>query len=273
MQTYIDGTDKVSHAISLLKEHEPEDGYYVAFSGGKDSIVILDLVKKSGVKYDAHFHFTTLDPPELIDFIKTHHSDIPWDRPKLSMFQLIEKKGFPPTRMIRYCCSELKEVGGKKRTVITGIRRQESSGRAKREQYYKDGSRYFLHIIIDWLEDEVWDYIKNNNLTYCSLYDSGYKRIGCIMCPLQNKAGIIRDAERYPKYYKAYMRSFKKAIEYNTSIGREISQKTPEQMMNWYIYGVIDPEIIEPYKKLLTDNWDCKDDSECQSLNYDGINI
>jgi len=273
MQTYIDGADKVSHAISLLKQYVPEDGYYVAFSGGKDSCVILDLVKKSGVKYDAHFHFTSLDPPELIQFLKAHHSDIPWDRPKLSMFQLIEKKGFPPTRMIRYCCSELKETGGKDRTIITGIRRKESPGRAKREQYYKDGSRTFLHIIIDWDDNDVWEYIHKYSVDYCSLYNDGYKRIGCIMCPLQRKSGIIRDAERYPKYYKAYMRAFKKAIEYNESIGREISQKTPEQMMNWYIYGVIEPEIVEVYKKNLSDNWNCADESECQSLQYDGIEI
>jgi len=273
MQLHIDGTDRVSHALSLLKEHEPEDGYYVAFSGGKDSIVILGLVKKSGVKYDAHFHFTSLDPPELIQYLKAHHPDIPWDRPKLSMFQLIEKKGFPPTRMIRYCCSELKEIGGKGRTIITGIRREESPGRAKRDQYYKEGKRVFLHLIIDWSSDDVWEYIKSNNLPYCSLYDEGYHRIGCVMCPLQRRQGIIRDAERYPKYYKAYMRAFQKAINHNNEVGREISQRTPEQMMNWYIYGVIEPDIVEVYKKTLSD-YNCIDESnECQSIVYDGIDL
>ena len=51
-------------AIDRLREFEPPEGYYVAFSGGKDSITVLDLVRRSGVKYDAHYSLTTVDPPE-----------------------------------------------------------------------------------------------------------------------------------------------------------------------------------------------------------------
>jgi phosphoadenosine phosphosulfate reductase len=63
-------------AIERLRTFEPAEGYYVAFSGGKDSITILDLVKKSGVKYDAPFNLTTVDPPELLKFIKKNHSEV-----------------------------------------------------------------------------------------------------------------------------------------------------------------------------------------------------
>ena len=129
MQQYINGGGKIDHAISLLQEHEPELGYYVAFSGGKDSIVILDLVKRSGVKYDVHYSRTTVDPPEISDYILQYHPDVIWEKPKRSMFQLIEDKGCLPTRIIRYCCEELKEVGGKGRTVVTGIRWAESINR------------------------------------------------------------------------------------------------------------------------------------------------
>lgn len=73
--------DKVAEAIQRLKSFEPEDGYYVAFGGGKDSIVVLDLVKRSGVKYDAHYTITSVDPPELIRYIRKHHPDVAMDFP------------------------------------------------------------------------------------------------------------------------------------------------------------------------------------------------
>lgn len=266
MQQYIDGTDRVSHAIRLIQEHEPKDGYYVAFSGGKDSQVIYDLVKRAGVRFDAHFHFTTVDPPELLQHIKTHYSDIPWDRPKESMFKIIENKGFPPSRQVRYCCEKLKEIGGKGRTIITGVRWEESAGRSKRQQYEKQGSRHFLNPILDWTSDDVWEYIRTNEIPYCSLYDEGYSRIGCIMCPLQRKKGILMDAERYPKYYRAYMRTFRRTLIKNAERGRECSQKTAEEMMNWWIYGVTDPMFVDILKDRALSDF-----SDCLGFEYDGI--
>lgn len=67
--------DKVKVAINRLKLHEPPEGYYVAFSGGKDSCVALDLCKRAGVKYDVHYSVTTVDPPELVYFIRKHYPD------------------------------------------------------------------------------------------------------------------------------------------------------------------------------------------------------
>ena len=63
-------------AVDVLQNHEPPEGYYVAFSGGKDSIVLLDIVRRSGVKHDVHFNMTSIDPPELLEFIKTHYPDV-----------------------------------------------------------------------------------------------------------------------------------------------------------------------------------------------------
>jgi phosphoadenosine phosphosulfate reductase len=242
MQVYIDGTDKVSHAISLLKEHEPEDGYYVAFSGGKDSTVILDLIKKSGVKYESHYSQTTVDPPEITKFIKDNYPDVIWDKPKNSMFKLIVKKGCLPTRIIRYCCDELKEIGGKNKTVVTGVRWAESVARRDRtfyEQSRKTKSKYLLMPILDWDTADVWDYIISNNLKYCSLYDEGKERLGCIMCPMQGARGMIDDSKRYPKYYKAYMRAIKNMI---IAHPEKFEGKTPEMMMQWWISGKINTE-------------------------------
>lgn len=179
--------DKVQTAIDRIKEFCPPEGYYVAFSGGKDSTVVLDLVKRAGVKYDAHYNRTTVDPPELVRFIREQYPDVEERKPEMNMWQLIPKKRMPPTRTVRYCCQYLKEGGGAGRTVITGVRWAESTKRSKRrmvEVCNKNASKIHLHPIIDWSEYDVWTYIRSNNLPYCSLYDKGYKRLGCIGCPL-----------------------------------------------------------------------------------------
>lgn len=123
------GLSKVEQAIERLKAFEPLDGYYLAFSGGKDSVVIKALADMAGVKYDAHYNITTVDPPELVQFIREHHPDVKFDRPKITMWRLIPKKRIPPTRLVRYCCEVLKEGGGTGRFVVTGIRWAESNRR------------------------------------------------------------------------------------------------------------------------------------------------
>lgn len=130
---------KIDKAIQLLKKAErlalkynPTDGYYLAFSGGKDSQCIYHLAKLAGVKFKAHYAVTTIDPPELMRFIKRRYPDVIWERPKLTFFQLIRKKMMLPHRQVRFCCSELKETGGTGMVCITGVRRAESIKRAKR---------------------------------------------------------------------------------------------------------------------------------------------
>lgn len=129
--------DKVQAAIERLKCFEPEEGYYVAFSGGKDSQCVYHLCQMAGVKFDAHYAVTSVDPPELVQFIKMHYPDA-WagrthqyhadGRPK-TMWSLIAEKKMPPTRVVRYCCEELKESSGHGRVTVTGVRWAESSNR------------------------------------------------------------------------------------------------------------------------------------------------
>ena len=74
-------TDKVQKAIDRIRAFEPDDGYFVGFSGGKDSVVVKALCELAGVKYDAHYNVTTVDPPELVRFIREKYTDVIFDRP------------------------------------------------------------------------------------------------------------------------------------------------------------------------------------------------
>lgn len=107
----------INTAIKRLQSFCPPEGYYLAFSGGKDSLVLKQLADEAAVPYDAHYNVTTVDPPELLQYLRTRHSDVIWDRPQRTMWQLIVRLGMPPTRTARYCCRELKERGGIGRIV------------------------------------------------------------------------------------------------------------------------------------------------------------
>lgn len=140
------GKDKVEVAIERFRSFEPPEGYFLAFSGGKDSSVILELAKMSGVKFDAHYTLTSVDPPELVRFIKDNHPEVIFDIPKwpedykdpklagkrMTMWNLIPEKSMPPTRLARYCCERLKESRGEGRFIVTGVRWQESFRRSGR---------------------------------------------------------------------------------------------------------------------------------------------
>lgn len=229
--------DLEDKAIELIREHEPKKGYNVAFSGGKDSITIYDLVKRAGVKFVAQYHHTTVDPPELMKFINTVYPEIPWSKPKTSMYKLILKKGFLPTSQKRYCCDVFKEMGKRGDVVITGIRREESASRRERNEYEESTRKpglFFVNPIIHWTSRDIWKYINERGLEYCILYDSGYSRIGCIMCPLSRSHGMLLDKERYPKHYQTYLKTIQKLIEIHP--GR-YGGKSAEDIMHWWIFG------------------------------------
>ena len=124
--------DKVQIAIDRLRAFEPPEGYYVAFSGGKDSQCIYHLCEMAGVKFDAHYRITSVDPPELVRFIKRQYPQVAMEIPHdkdgqpITMWNLIPKKMMPPTRLVRYCCEKLKESGGEGRLTVTGVRWAES---------------------------------------------------------------------------------------------------------------------------------------------------
>ena len=240
-ETLFGTVNKVKVAIARLKLHEPKEGYYVAFSGGKDSIVVKDLVLRAGVKCDIHHNITTVEPPELIYYIRQHHPDVINDLPKETMWELIEKNGTPPTRLMRYCCRTQKEIGGEGRVCVTGIRHEESvnrSGRQIVETCKNRNGKKFLHPIIDWTESEVWEYIETCKLPYCKLYDEGHSRIGCVMCPFSGQKGMQRDAQLWPKIANMYRFACEKAYQKRLKQGKDMKNwSSGDDMYNWWLTG------------------------------------
>ena len=141
--------DKVQRSIDIIRSFAPKnEPLFVAFSGGKDSQCVYHLAKMAGVKFDAHYSVTGIDPPELIYFIRKNYPDVIWDhhywndgkpqhyfkngKPKpMTMWGVIADHTIPPTRQARYCCASLKESSGKGRIVVTGVRWAESQNRRK----------------------------------------------------------------------------------------------------------------------------------------------
>lgn len=252
--------DKVQIAIDRLRTFEPPEGYFLAFSGGKDSIAIKRLADMAGVKYDAHYHHTTVDPPELVYFIRSF-PDVERHLPRETMWQLIVRKKMPPTRLIRYCCSELKEKGGAGRIVVSGVRWAESvrrrqtrtaieivtSGQRNKIILNNDNDearklfencrlkgKRMVNPIIDWLDEDVWEFIRTERLPYCNLYDEGFQRLGCIGCPMAG-TNRKREFDRYPSYYNSYLKAFEKMLAARKESGMATAWRSAEEVMRWWM--------------------------------------
>lgn len=192
---------RVERAVALLKAHQPPEGYYLGFSGGKDSVVIKKLAQMAGVKFDAHYNQTTIDPPELVQFIRKHHSDVDWNRPAMNMMtRVATAPKRPPIRSGRWCCEEYKEGGGEGRVVVLGTRAEESPRRAKNWREVSADIRKNKAIcpVVYWLSTHIWEMIREFNVPYCSLYDEGFTRLGCVDCPLASEKNRAKERARWP---------------------------------------------------------------------------
>jgi phosphoadenosine phosphosulfate reductase len=251
-------------------------GYFVCVSGGKDSSVIQELCIMARVKCEFIHHHTSVDHPETVYFIRTEQKrvqelgytftiDIPRfkDGRQKTMWNGILTKGLP-TRVHRWCCERLKEYGGQDRYCITGVRWSESSRRAKTRGIHEisgktlkehiifndDNSmsrrltemcllkrRFVLNPIVDWSDDDVWAFIKSRNLPINPLYAQGWRRVGCIGCPMSSHGR--EELDRFPKYMDAYFRAVKQHIEHRKEAGLHIPDimETPEKYLEWWLKG------------------------------------
>jgi len=263
--------DKVSVAIERILTMAPiaeriYGEYTVMVSGGKDSTVITDLAIRAGVKCRFEMSWTGLEYPATVYFLREEKTRIealgykynfivPRDKDgkQITMWKLIEKYGFP-TRQMRFCCKELKETAGKNAFCILGIRWAESKKRKNNRFLYEQQgkkimtnndneatrritencmkkNKYMLNPIIEWTDDEVWEYIKEQKLPYNPLYDNGFKRVGCIGCPMRSNKQELED---YPKWAALYKRAAQKYLN-NGATKRTGIKKNIETYFTWWV--------------------------------------
>lgn len=229
--------DKVALAIERLRTFAPADNYFVADSGGKDSEVVIDLVRRSGVRADFHHSLTTVDHPATVHHIRRHHPFTQIHRPQMPLLRrMVEVEMMPPTRLQRWCCRLYKEAGGDGRTVVTGVRASESGKRAGRrmvEQCMRGGDKRYLHPILDWSDADVWEYVGKYGLTVNPLYAQGYHRIGCLLCPMSRDTE--RDRHACPRLYEAWHRAVVRCWERRVAEGRPVRQASGEDFWQWWL--------------------------------------
>lgn len=279
------GKTKLEKTLEKIKAFEPEEGYYLAFSGGKDSQCIYHLCEMARVKFDAHYRVTSVDPPELVKFIKDQYPDVAREVPRdkegkpITMWSLISHNKMPPTRVARYCCQKLKESGGDGRVTMTGVRWAESANRKKNQglvtivgktkttqKQLKDHGVNFtqterggvvlnfdddsarrgvemcyrtrktlINPIIDWTDSDVWEFLNDVvKVPHCCLYDEGFKRIGCIGCPMARGEKQTEELNRWPAYRRAYIRAFEKMLAKRLEERDETDWKNGEEVMAWW---------------------------------------
>lgn len=196
----------------------------------------------------------------------------------INMFSLIAQKGIPPTRLVRYCCGVFKEGTEKNKVVALGVRAAESKRRQNRDifstsvgklanskhfslshvqEVFKDAKEQdevwdctlvttarkhktiLVNPIYDWSDAEIWEYIHENNIAYNELYDMGYSRVGCILCPLANKREKQRDILTFPAYKERYIKAFEKMLEVRKERGKDDGNggvwKDAESVFRWWI--------------------------------------
>lgn len=209
------------------------------------------------------------------DGVKTEIRKPKYKGKNTSMWRLIESKRMPPTRIVRYCCLVLKETATPHRIVAVGVRESESTGRRGRDTFalraqrkedrvdrslqkayamYKldqiDGAyecefiaglkknkNAICNPIYKFTDNDIWDYIRSKGLEVNPLYKKGYKRVGCVGCPMAGAKGQIKEFNDYPVYKKNYIKAFDRMLAKNKRDGiqSKFNFTSGEQVMKWWL--------------------------------------
>lgn len=263
---------RMKHSIELLQKaeklalkYDSTDGYYLAFSGGKDSQALYHIAILAGVKFKAHMNFTSVDPPQVIRFVRKQYPDVTTHAPQKSIYQLAIEKGLLPSMQIRWCCADLKESASEGKVTLIGIRKSESARRAKRHEVEVSNKKFSGNIeafdewqikelerrkkklirklkregkkinedefsmqkenevrcingkdsilvspIFNWSEQDVWYFLNEVvKVPHCELYDMGYTRIGCILCPMSQHKQKMREMKDFPHVKRNWIKAIK----------------------------------------------------------------
>lgn len=210
-------------------------------------------------------NFTSIDPPQVIRFVRTQYPDVVTHAPEKSIFALAVDRGILPSMRIRWCCADLKETAGAGKVTLIGIRKQESVRRAKRHEVEvsnrkfsgsldefevwqkeqiekkeqklirkmrKEGKKVnedefslqtdnevrcingkdsiLISPIFEWTEQDVWYFLNEVvKVPHCELYDQGYKRIGCILCPMSPYKQKVKEMKDFPHVKRGWIKAIK----------------------------------------------------------------
>lgn len=245
----------------------------ICYSGGKDSDVLLHLAIEAEIPIEVVHSHTTVDAPETVYHVRDvlhrlENEGIPcsihmptYKGVSVTMWTLIPQKRMPPTRTVRYCCDILKENTGKGRFIATGVRWAESAkrkGRGTFEIMHKkpekrlilqddnDESRRLFEScqlkskracnpIIDWTDNDIWDYLFDNRIKVNPLY-AGFHRVGCIGCPMAGLSDRRKEFALYPTYQRAYIRAFDRMLEERQAAGLKTDKwQTGTDVFHWWM--------------------------------------
>lgn len=265
---------KAASEMSLTHYEKP---LVVCISGGKDSSVITELAIRAGIPVEFMHNHTTADAPETVRFVRSEFKRLEelgykctltmptYKGQRTSMWSLIPQKLMPPTRLVRYCCSILKETGGAGRFISTGVRWAESTSRKNTRGIYEklgttkangiilnndnDDKRMLfencrlkakrvVNPIIDWTDKDVWDFLNDAKVPVNPLYAEGWCRVGCVGCPMASKARE-KEFARWPRYRQLYINAFDKMLLELQRRGKMAGpwriDTTAQDVFNWWM--------------------------------------
>jgi phosphoadenosine phosphosulfate reductase len=284
---------KTASEMSLQAYGQP---LVITDSGGKDSSVCKELALRAGIPFEIMHNHTTADAPETVRFVRSEAKrfedlgikyiiNMPtYKGQRTSMWNLIPQKLMPPTRIVRYCCSVLKEGGGKGRFIATGVRWAESVSRKNgRGIYEKLGntqatkiilnndnddkrmlfencrlkSKRVVNPIVDWKDDDVWQFMNDGKFPINPLYGEGWCRVGCVGCPMAGKNGRAAEFIRWPKYKNLYIKAFDNMLEERKRRGKLDGSwrmcDTGRDVFNWWMEYDILPGQIDWFEEMEDD--------------------
>ena len=256
---------KIQHSVELIRKaekialmYDSDNGYFNTFSGGKDSQALFHIVKMSGVKFNTYMSLTSVDPGDVIRFVKTEYPSVIRHKPEMSIFQRAIERTILPTMRVRWCCADFKESAGAGKVTLIGIRAEESARRARRHEVEVSNKKFsgnldefenwskseigrkqkkmkrklnedefsvktdnevrcingkdsiLISPIFDWTEKDVWYFLNNIiKAPHCKLYDEGYKRLGCILCPMSQHKQKLKEMQRFPHVKRNWIEAIK----------------------------------------------------------------
>lgn len=217
--------DKIEKAKKLIKAITSMHNCALAFSSGKDSVVLEWLTKIAGARVRMVHNVTTIDPEGTIAFALAHKCEL--NRNKLTFLDLVEKKGFP-TMFRRFCCKELKEKYIAD-YLLLGVRKDESVKRQKCFTEFEDMYYYTKKIftnrffpMLNFTDEDIEYIVKTYQLECHPIYYDHQgkfcvnRRLGCIGCPLTGDRGKM-DFLKYPILLKQMLR---RGILFHQRLGR-----------------------------------------------------